>query len=553
MSGDSATTPMMTLPGADERTRGIDPASIVLAGVILVVGFLTSFTHVRDVAHEHGWAGLTAFAPPVITEVLAAASGANIRWRIKHQVKGLALPISGVLIGLVLSLAANEATATDGFGPTFARLPWGSILALLMPGSSFLALMMLEPMFSRTHAGRAAQAVHAQAVSLLDVVRGEIGRITADTQAIITAFVDEVNARTAATEEDFRSRMAKAEQESRSRMAAAEQEFRSRMAAMDVESRARTARAASVANAQTRDLAAAVRTQMAEVAEAVTDLVAEVIQVNGSVVDGTARRNTFDERLNTTLAGLTASVDEAVQGVEQAKTAGRRASEGVTEVGIRLDVLAAGIGALDAREQERITAMGSLTGTVEGLRRTLGVSRREVQGVSSGRDVRAITTGTPALARSRTGAAALADGSRTGEESSAAHSRTNGTNSAGGSRTTGTALAVRSRTDGSANVAESRTSGAARTDGIARTANGAVRTKEEIVVEIANRMRVSPEWVPDNADYEALLEQTGYGLRWAQMRFKDARDLIEREAGTSPSADDEVFDGEIVDEAEDGA
>src|SRR5436305_10745552 len=48
----------VTMPGSAGPTM-FDPASVALAGVILAVGLLTSFTHVRDVAHAHGWSGPT--------------------------------------------------------------------------------------------------------------------------------------------------------------------------------------------------------------------------------------------------------------------------------------------------------------------------------------------------------------------------------------------------------------------------------------------------------------------------------------------------------------
>ena len=83
------------------------------------------------------------------------------------------------------------------------------------------------------------------------------------------------------------------------------------------------------------------------------------------------------------------------------------------------------------------------------------------------------------------------------------------------------------------------TSGASRTPAV-RTASaesGARITPEEFVRELVKVMRADPEWTPD---YPALIERTGYKLRWLQMRVTEARAQI--------SADEEIADAELVEE-----
>jgi len=516
---------MMTLSSDDKPARVFDPASLALAGVILTVGLLTSFTHVRDVAHEHGWSGLTAWAPPVVTELLAAASAVNIRWRLKHDIKNLAFPVAGVLLGLALSLAANEATATDGVGPSFARLPWGSILALLMPGSAFLVLMMVEPMFSRAHADRAAQTAHAQAVDILTVVRGEIGKITSTVHAQLAAVAEEAHARTAKVDEESRARTAKLDAEGRARTNKAHEEFRARTAQLDAESRARTdaaheefcariarldqdARArmeqiARDARTQTGDLAGEVRAQMAEVAETVTDLVASVIRVDASVSEGTAHRDVADRRLDTTLTSLTSGVTDLVQRADRAHSAGKRLDDGLTEVGIRLDEFTAGVLVLGDREQERTAVLGQLTTTISGLRRDLTGSQRPARAVASPRPMRAVTSGAQPIDRART--------------------------------------------EDAQSTARARTS--ARTE-MRRDEPGRI-SADDFIKEVVGLMRADAEWTPD---YDALEARTGYKLRWLQMRIKDARDYLDAhpnaDENPAPNEDvDEIADAEILEES----
>ncbi|OLE20392.1 MAG: hypothetical protein AUG49_25305 [Catenulispora sp. 13_1_20CM_3_70_7] len=486
MTSENATV-MMTMPGGEKNAKVFDPASIGLAGVILAVGLLTSFTHVRDVAHDHGWKGLMAWAPPVITELLAAASGVNIRWRLKNNIKNLAFPVAGLLLGLALSLSANEATATDGVGPSFARLPWGSILALLMPGSAFLVLMMIEPMFSRAHSGRAAETAHTQAVDILTVVRGEIGKITSEVHARINEFADAARTRTEALDGEFRARTE-----------GLDAEFRARTEALDAQARARTEDLAEGARAQTEAFADAVHARMAEVDEAVIDLVAAVLRVDTAVDTHDRRTERVAKELDAVLVGLTGAVRDAVENTSKANSAGQQVSTDVAHLRNSFAGVTTGLRELtdradrfDASHQDVAVALSGLNVTVGGLGHQL--SQAPVRGaqLTSGRAVRAVTSGAQNDSRART------------NEESGVH------------------------TEGPVRVSAA-----------------------EFAEWCALCMRKDPEWTPD---YDELMQRTGYKKRWLQLRVSEARAMAGQAAKPEDENDDnEITDAEIVDDVEEG-
>jgi len=498
----------MTMPGAEEKTKVFDPASIGLAGVILAVGLLTSFTHVRDVAHDHGWKGLMAWAPPVITELLAAASGVNIRWRLKNDIKNLAFPVAGLLLGLALSLSANEATATDGVGPSFARLPWGSILALLMPGSAFLVLMMIEPMFSRAHSGRAAEASHAQAVDILTVVQTEIGKITSEVHARITAFDDAARTRTEALDAQFRARTE-----------SLDAEFRARTEALDAQARARTEDLAEGARAQSEAFAEAVHARMAEVDEAVTDLVAAVLLVDATVDTHGQRAERFAKDLDGNLAQLTSTVRDAAENANQANRTGQALSDDMTYLRIGLDGTHSGLRDLatradqfDARHQGVAVALTELSATVGGLGHRLSQAPAKGAQLTAARTVRAVTSGAQTEGRART------------NEGSGVHADTTGVHS--------------TEVHG---------------DGSGAHGDSSMRiSADEFRKWCALCMQADPEWTPD---YPDLMQRTGYKKRWLQLRVSEAREMVGQTAkpeDENDHEDAEIVDAEFVDSAEEG-
>lgn len=123
----------MTTTADTPSRRGDALVANAVALVLGVAAFSVSFTHVMDVAAEHGQRGWVAKAIATSVELMALAAVAEIRRRAaKGEPRWVAVCV--LLLGVTMSLAANLATAAPG--------AWGKAMAA-WPAIAFLAVAVL--------------------------------------------------------------------------------------------------------------------------------------------------------------------------------------------------------------------------------------------------------------------------------------------------------------------------------------------------------------------------------------------------------------------------
>ncbi|MGH3329351.1 MAG: DUF2637 domain-containing protein [Streptomycetales bacterium] len=147
-----------------------DPAT----GIALALGgaaFAASFTHVRDVAAAHGQPGWIAWAIAVSVELMAIGSGLEIRRR-RARTHRYAWPLTTLLLGVAMSLAANLQTAGPG--------PWGKVMAA-WPAIAFLAVAGLIETRPTTRPTTSPVPARPESVSL---TRDEPGTVPTRTQIV---------------------------------------------------------------------------------------------------------------------------------------------------------------------------------------------------------------------------------------------------------------------------------------------------------------------------------------------------------------------------------
>jgi len=124
----------------------------VCTGILLVLAATAgagSFAHIRDVAAGHGQGGWISFAIAGSVDLIAVASGLELRRRRRcgHPCRW---PVFTLLLGVAMTLAANLATAGPGW--------WGAAVAV-WPAVAFLAVAgLFETRVRHDPAGTAAVA-----------------------------------------------------------------------------------------------------------------------------------------------------------------------------------------------------------------------------------------------------------------------------------------------------------------------------------------------------------------------------------------------------------
>lgn len=126
--------------GQDARTartvvghRTEDRVQILIMLAIGLAAAAASFTHVHDVAEEHGQPGWLAWADAVILELMSVASGLELRRR-KRLGLGVFFPASVLVVAVLLSLAAQVVEAERSV------IGW---LAAMLPAVGFLAMVKI--------------------------------------------------------------------------------------------------------------------------------------------------------------------------------------------------------------------------------------------------------------------------------------------------------------------------------------------------------------------------------------------------------------------------
>ncbi|GAA1414374.1 hypothetical protein GCM10009662_60610 [Catellatospora coxensis] len=126
--------------GQDTRTartvvghRTEDRVQILIMLAIGLAAAAASFTHVHDVAEEHGQPGWLAWADAVILELMSVASGLELRRR-KRLGLGVFFPASVLVVAVLLSLAAQVVEAERSV------IGW---LAAMLPAVGFLAMVKI--------------------------------------------------------------------------------------------------------------------------------------------------------------------------------------------------------------------------------------------------------------------------------------------------------------------------------------------------------------------------------------------------------------------------
>lgn len=113
------------------RTEDLVQISIMLA--IGLAAAAASFTHVHDLAEEHGQHGWLAWADAVILELMSVASGLELRRR-KRLGLGVFFPAAVLVVAVFLSLSAQVVQAHRSV------IGW---LAAMLPALGFLAMVKI--------------------------------------------------------------------------------------------------------------------------------------------------------------------------------------------------------------------------------------------------------------------------------------------------------------------------------------------------------------------------------------------------------------------------
>jgi hypothetical protein len=92
--------------------------------------FAGSYTHIRDVAADHGQGGWISYAIAASVDFMAVGSGLEIRRRRRNDT-GAKWPMFTLLLSVGMTLGANLATAGPG--------PWGVLMAV-WPAVAFLSV-----------------------------------------------------------------------------------------------------------------------------------------------------------------------------------------------------------------------------------------------------------------------------------------------------------------------------------------------------------------------------------------------------------------------------
>jgi hypothetical protein len=130
-------------------------ARVATTAPLVIAAFAGSFHHVQQVAAEHGQAGWMSWAIASSVELMAAASGLEIRAR-KQGALPYKWPVATLLLGVAMSIGANLGTAERSY--------WGVVMAV-WPA---VAWMSVAGMFEtrRVRGGRRAVRINPRGDSV---------------------------------------------------------------------------------------------------------------------------------------------------------------------------------------------------------------------------------------------------------------------------------------------------------------------------------------------------------------------------------------------------
>jgi hypothetical protein len=504
----------MSSSGSNESTAPQEPRKLGLARAIAYIlaaaAFAVSFRHVQTVATQHHQGGWVSWAIAVSVELMALGGFTETKSR-REAGRGIATAVWPVLLGTAMSLGANLATAGPGFlGKVMAA--WPSIAFI-----SVAVMVELEP----SGKGRIQQ----QTASALDIVRAE-------TQALLAAIGACATDAVRASQERERAQGERLRAHAEELMAAV--------------------------RAQADELTAAVRAQVGEVLGAVraqSDGAARVVRAQAEESTATVRARMDDavRTLEACAAGMETELQERLDGVEErAHTSSkdlvnevRAAMDGVADLAALVISAAKETGSdlvVNMRaEVQQIAADSHRDGAAlnDEIRQVMAEQGAKIADLTIYTELSEMADSERAAHNAAAQQALL---THVGDLARAAHGRT-----AVRAQTSASHTAVRAQAGAPLPAVRAQkavravTSGTSRTPAMRTTDAVAVDsrpTREQFVAQLAEVMRADPEWVPD---YDRLIEQTGFRIRWNQECVKEARELLDAENGG-------ITDAEIVEE-----